>query len=386
MRITQQTLSLKTQYEHQQESVRKQETLSTLAKPDQQDVKVEVRLQSRDAMAVSLSRRDLQKAAEQNRQQQQIKPTITLPSVNTSGPKNVDATAAAIEAAGANSSQKTSEELSDDDLSLDAHTRLMKTVIESLLGIKIKLMPPMRQTSTDESTMPSGPPAASAAQATASEADHQVRIIEYSAESERLRFSANGEVQTADGRTIKLKLGFAMSYQDMQLSERLTKESALKDPLVINLDSQFADLKEARFNFDIDSDGTKDSLPTLGSGSYFLALDKNSNQQVDNGTELFGAQSGNGFAELAQYDEDGNSFIDEGDSIYGQLSVWRPGKGLVALADVGVGAIYLHSVETQFQNLGSSSDGESLGVLRSSSVYLKEDGSAGTVQQLDLRV
>ena len=54
MRITQQTLSLKTQYEHQQESVRKQETLSTLAKPDQQDVKVEVRLQSRDAMAVSL--------------------------------------------------------------------------------------------------------------------------------------------------------------------------------------------------------------------------------------------------------------------------------------------------------------------------------------------
>jgi hypothetical protein len=58
----------------------------------------------------------------------------------------------------------------------------------------------------------------------------------------------------------------------------------------------------------------------------------------------------------------------------------------VALADVGVGAIYLHPVETQFQNLGSSSDGESLGVLRSSSVYLKEDGSAGTVQQLDLCV
>jgi hypothetical protein len=117
-------------------------------------VKVEVRLQSRDTMAVSLSRRDLQKAAEQNRQQQQTKPTITLPSVNTTNKKNVDATAAAIEAAGTTSSQKTSDELSDDDLSLDAHTRLMKTVIESLLGIKIKLMPPMRQTSTDESTMP----------------------------------------------------------------------------------------------------------------------------------------------------------------------------------------------------------------------------------------
>jgi hypothetical protein len=58
---------------------------------------------------------------------------------------------------------------------------------------------------------------------------------------------------------------------------------------------------------------------------------------------------------------------------------------MVALANVGVGVIYLHPVETQFQNLGSDSDGKNLGVLRSSSVYLKEDGTAGTVQQLDLR-
>jgi hypothetical protein len=387
MHITQQTLSLKTKYDHQQESVRKQEILPTLAKAGQQDVKVEVSLQQRNALGISLNRRDLQKAAEQNRQQQQTKPTISLPPVNTANPKkNLDATAAAIEAAGANSSQKTSDELSDDNLSLDAHTRLMKTVIESLFGIKIKLMPPIRQTSSDASANASTDPAASAAQQTPTEPDHQVRITEYTSESEQLSFSASGEVKTADGRTIKLKLGFGLSYQDMTLSERLTKQSALKDPLVINLDSQFADLKEARFNFDIDSDGTKDSLPTLGSGSYFLALDKNGNKQIDDGKELFGAQSGNGFADLAQYDEDGNQFIDTGDSIYGQLSVWQPGKGLQALAQVGVGAIYLHPVETQFQNMGSDSGSESLGVLRSSGVYINENGSAGTIQQLDLRV
>lgn len=176
-----------------------------------------------------------------------------------------------------------------------------------------------------------------------------------------------------------------MSYQQLQLSERITCESALKDPLVINLEKQFADLQDTRFEFDIDSDGTKDSLANLSQGSYFLALDKNNNQEIDNGSELFGAQSGNGFAELAQYDEDGNSFIDEGDSIYAKLSVWRPEKGLMAIADVGVGAIYLHPVETQFQNIGNNSEGESQGVLRSSSIYLKEDGTAGTVQQLDLR-
>ena len=48
---------------------------------------------------------------------------------------------------------------------------------------------------------------------------------------------------------------------------------------------------------------------------------------------------------------------------------------MVALANVGVGAIYLHPVETQFQNLGSDSEGGNLGVLRSSGIYLKEDGT-----------
>jgi hypothetical protein len=31
---------------------------------------------------------------------------------------------------------------------------------------------------------------------------------------------------------------------------------------------------------------------------------------------LFGPQTGNGFAELAEYDEDKNNWIDENDSIY----------------------------------------------------------------------
>ena len=378
MRITQQNLTLKSTYDHQQESVRKQEVLPTLAKPDQQDVKVEVRLQSRDALGVSLSRRDLQKAAEQNRLQN--KPAISLPTNKTVAAK--EQTKEPI--TGVTESEKTTDDSTDEDLSLDAHTRLMKNVIESLFGVKIRMMPPMKSSSS-EAAATSSDPAASQTAASASEPDHQVKVTEYLAEREQLRFSASGSVQTADGKTIDLKLGFAMSYQQMQLSERITRESALKDPLVINLEKQFADLQDTRFEFDIDSDGTKDSLANLSQGSYFLALDKNNNQEIDNGSELFGAQSGNGFAELAQYDEDGNSFIDEGDSIYAKLSVWRPEKGLMAIADVGVGAIYLHPVETQFQNIGNNSEGESQGVLRSSSIYLKEDGTAGTVQQLDLR-
>ena len=149
MRITQQTLSLKTSYDHQQESVRKQEVLPTLAKPGQQDVKVEVSLQQRDALGVSLSRRDLQKAAEQNRQQQSANRSIALPFSNVAVNKS-SADPAPSASSGATSSQKTSDELSDDDLSLDTHTRLIKMMIEAMTGKKINLMQPIQHTSATE--------------------------------------------------------------------------------------------------------------------------------------------------------------------------------------------------------------------------------------------
>ena len=58
---------------------------------------------------------------------------------------------------------------------------------------------------------------------------------------------------------------------------------------------------------------------------------------------------------------------------------------LAALADRGVGAIGLASVGTPF-TLGSGSQGEGrpLGELRATGVWLGEDGSVGTVHEVDL--
>lgn len=42
-----------------------------------------------------------------------------------------------------------------------------------------------------------------------------------------------------------------------------------------------------------------------------LSLDQNGNGEIDNGTELFGTKSGDGFADLARYDLDYNGWIDE---------------------------------------------------------------------------
>jgi hypothetical protein len=50
--------------------------------------------------------------------------------------------------------------------------------------------------------------------------------------------------------------------------------------------------------------------------------DRNGDGAIDHGRELSGATTGDGFAELAAYDEDGNGWIDENDSIYQHLRIW----------------------------------------------------------------
>lgn len=56
-------------------------------------------------------------------------------------------------------------------------------------------------------------------------------------------------------------------------------------------------------------------------GSGFLALDRNQNGVVDDGSELFGTQSGDGFAHLALYDQDSNGWIDANDPVFDKLRI-----------------------------------------------------------------
>ena len=162
----------------------------------------------------------------------------------------------------------------------------------------------------------------------------------------------------------------------------------LKDPLVINFNGTAAQLTDEKISFDIDADGTEDQISFVGPNSGFLALDKNQDGKINNGSELFGALSGNGFADLAQFDEDNNGFIDENDSIYNKLRIWtRDPEGnnqLIALGSANVGAIYLSHNNTPFEI--KDADNQLQGVVRASGIYLGDDGSVGTVQQLDLVV
>lgn len=208
--------------------------------------------------------------------------------------------------------------------------------------------------------------------------------LTYSYEKEETKFYSGGTVKTADGRSISFDIEAVMSrefeeYAQVQIDYR---KAAMVDPLVINLDSNTAEVKEQKFLFDIDADGELDNISILSEMCGFLALDKNGDGKINDGSELFGTKSGNGFADLAVFDMDGNGWIDENDPIFNKLRIWtKDAQGndkLVGLGVAGVGAIYLGNISSEFSMEGAK--------IQKTGIYLKENGQAGTVQHVDFAV
>lgn len=210
----------------------------------------------------------------------------------------------------------------------------------------------------------------------------RVRVEEH----ERTGFSACGEVRTADGRRIAFDLDLAMCRDFSATSERVESgRVVLRDPLVVNFSGKAAALAGRRVAFDLDADGIRELIPELGAGSGFLAFDRDGNRRIDDGRELFGAagaHAGDGFADLATLDADGNGWIDAGDPAFASLAVWFADGRLESLAAAGVGALSVDRVATPFA-LRDAANGE-LGRIRASGVWLAEQGGAGTLQQVDL--
>jgi hypothetical protein len=218
-----------------------------------------------------------------------------------------------------------------------------------------------------------------------------MRIDVSRSEYEYVAFASQGVVRTADGREIRFEVGFEMERRWAEhLSIEMTAGTPrqLKDPLVLDFGGTGASLSDTRFAFDLDANGELDEVPLLAGGRGFLAFDRNGNGRIDDGSELFGALSGNGFAELAALDADGNGWIDEADPAFKHLRVWMPdenGEGkLKTLAEAGVGALSLSHLSTPFSIRNAAN--ETLGLMRSSGIYLTEDGNAGTISQVDLAV
>ncbi|MCR5008358.1 MAG: hypothetical protein K6A76_07250 [Oribacterium sp.] len=215
-------------------------------------------------------------------------------------------------------------------------------------------------------------------------------IVEKHVEKEKADYQATGRITTEDGRDIKVDVDVTMARKKeretfIAMSSPL---DSLFDPLIINTGQQGTALSDKKFKFDLDADGKQDEISMTKSGTGFLALDKNGDGKINDGTELFGVKSGDGFKDLAEYDSDGNGWIDESDEVYEKLQVWSKtddGKEeLKSLKETGVGAIFLGAEDTEFTIDGT--DGVLDGKVRKTGFYLKEDGGAGTIQHVDLAI
>jgi hypothetical protein len=296
---------------------------------------------------------------------------------------HVSESARATQAAEAESIAEASEAAED-----SPELQLIKSMVEMLTGRRIRVVRAEDiRPETESADLPD--PNKVAAQGNAGwgiEYEYHETIDE----AEATAYSAQGIVRTADGREIQFRIDLAMarSWHDESHVSLRASDGRRKDPLVLNFDGTAAELASARFRFDLDADGALDDVPLLAGGSGYLALDINGDGRITSGAELFGPQSGDGYADLARYDADGNRWIDENDAVFNRLRVWVPapeGDGsLTTLSERAVGALYLGHLSTPFELRGSGND--SLGAIRSSGVFLTEDGEAGTLQQIDLTV
>lgn len=227
-------------------------------------------------------------------------------------------------------------------------------------------------------------PERSAPRATGREISWHQRVVETLRESERTDIGGSGCVRTTDGRQIDFTFSLNLARDRTRTTNFEDSGSvALRDPLMLSFDGKACELSGERIAFDLDADGRIEEIPGCGAASGFLVFDRNGNGKADNGSELFGVASGDGFAALARLDDDHNGWIDENDAAWRQLGVWS-GDGFASLAQRRVGALYTGAVAAPFTLKGD--DNALLGQIRAAGLYLAENGEVGQLQHVDLAV
>jgi hypothetical protein len=243
---------------------------------------------------------------------------------------------------------------------------------------------------------------------------------------EGVGFESHGTVTRADGKVQDFRLQMQMSQTQFGATRAAVALNGQRiDPLVVCYGGGAVRLASERFAFDLDCDGKQEELACLEPGSGLLALDRNGNGKVDDGSELFGPGSGRGFDELSAFDNDQNGWIDEADEVFAKLVLWEPmgstgasessgatgaaadpaegpkaadpahgpevdhpkadAPRMAGLLERDVGAIFLGNLSTK---LGlRDSQGAAAGQLKRTGTFLQErGGAAGVVQEMDYLV
>ncbi len=172
----------------------------------------------------------------------------------------------------------------------------------------------------------------------------------------------------------------------IRLEVSLTQtEQEKSDPLVIDMEGDGFTTTgiEQGAKFDINADGVLDQVSVTKGDDAFLAIDSNNNGLIDDGSELFGDQSGhaNGFVNLASYDDNNDGKIDGNDQIFNSLLMMRlvdNEQFITALSDTDI-----KSIDLAYQNTsGSTASGDTIVQI---SDYQNSKGQSGVIADLLLQ-
>ncbi|MFN0179187.1 MAG: hypothetical protein ACKVZ0_10340 [Gemmatimonadales bacterium] len=216
-------------------------------------------------------------------------------------------------------------------------------------------------------------------------------------EREAMSFRATGSVTTADGRQIDFRQALELARVYAR-TETISLRAAVQigtpasgavppaeQPSPVPALGSAATAAEGASEPDPSEASTaQTNRAALSVAGGVVGLDADGDGTIDLATELVGG-TGNGFAELARYDDDGNGFIDEGDEAFGRLAIVRPGEDgntATSFAAAGVGALYLGSVATPYTVRDAS--GQVNGQLARSGIYLNENGTTGIAHQVNV--
>ncbi len=191
----------------------------------------------------------------------------------------------------------------------------------------------------------------------------------------------NSDFVSIENQSLTVSVNMSFESTSIQVSSTNTAAAA-SDPIVFDLDGDGIELTSVAdgVKFDLNADGSVETAATVTGGDGLLALDKNNNGIIDDGTELFGDQNGasNGFAELAKYDSNGDGSIDSKDAVFDQLRVLVRGTNedssslgqLLTLTQAGISSISLGADDVSESAAGGNK-------IAQRSYFTRTDGTTG---------